>query len=132
MNKEIIKYDFVYNVSDTLIYNISQMHPQFYYNEHHQIDSYVGNYLLKVDAYTARVDLGIIDFGYNFSYSIIKNGQVEKSGIARGATNLDPSKFTKKIISDLGTVEWDPLVVDNLTLSSQIPILQSIPKLSID
>ena len=38
-NAEIIKYDFFYTDPTTRKgYNISQMHPQLYYNEHYQVD----------------------------------------------------------------------------------------------
>ena len=36
LNKDIIKYDFAYTTPDNHTYNISEMHPQFYYNEHYQ------------------------------------------------------------------------------------------------
>ena len=62
-------------------------------------------------------------------YSVLENGEVKKLGWAHGRQIMDEGYFTKKIISNNGTIEWDPSDVPALTLSSQIPIDHSEPKL---
>ena len=66
------------------------------------------------------------------NYQIIENGQVKKEGWARGRQHIDPTYFTKTIISVNGSVEWEPVDVPRLTLNSQIPIEYSDPKFSFE
>lgn len=106
-------------------YLLTSMHPQLYYNEHHQKEVYI-------DPQHVNVSLGDVEFAYRLDYNITRNGAT-KSGWARGRVLMDQTAyFIKRLLIKDGFLEWDPTEASNLTLTFPISIEYSEPTLEYD
>jgi hypothetical protein len=103
-------------------FKVLNMTPQTYYNDHHQVDSYI-------DKYEVNVTLGIINIGERFNYEVDYNGQI-KTGWAFARGILDPSYFTKKLNLNTGSINWLPGVINPLTFTQFLHIEHSEPALT--
>lgn len=95
---------------------------QAYYNDHHQVESYL-------EALKVNVTMGTINIGSRFNYSITYSSS-NKSGTIFARGQLDPSYFTKKLMIIEGNLEWEPDVVPALTFTQLFTIESSTPKLT--
>lgn len=75
-------------------FKIIGLHPHPFYNDHHEVDSYIDN--LNVN-----VSLGVISVSSFFNYSVSYAGQ-SKSGNMRIHGILDPAYFTKALKMTVG------------------------------
>ena len=102
------------DASISATFKITNVKPQFYYNDHHQTDSYVSKF-------QAKVVLGVIDVASTFNYSISYSSQT-KNGIIKARGFLDPNEFTKNLTMFGGGLGWKPDVVPPLTFSQYFSI----------
>ena len=123
INKKIAPLDSTYTDSGLQAnFKIPGMLAQAYYNDHHQIESYLER--LKVN-----VTLGTVSIGSRFNYSINYGSNV-KSGVIFAQGNLDHSYFTKNLTLQVGYIEWAPDVVPAFTFTQFFLIESSEPKLT--
>ena len=89
------------------------MQPQFYYNEHHQVESFI-------NMHSANVSLGEVALAFRLNYKIIENGQTKQSGWARGRQIADENFFIKGIKSDDGDITIDANEVNDIKVSAEL------------
>lgn len=103
-------------------FKIIGLHPHPFYNDHHQVDSYI-------DKLNCNVTLGVISVSSFFNYSIDYAGQ-NKTGKMRIRGFLDPAYFTKALKLTEGYLEWVPVNVSALSFTQDFDIEYTSPNIT--
>lgn len=99
INQKIPKYNCSWTeFKSAKNYTITNMHPQMYYNEHHQLETYVSKQYIIIDFTHVNVTLGDIEFAFKLDYEISIHGStdIKKTGMARGRALLDQNSYFTK------------------------------------
>ena len=110
INAKIPLYNDSYtNTTTSKVYSFTDMHPQMYYSEHHQKESYVGKHFLNLDSQHVNVTLGDIELAFRLNYHIKEEDGSNRTGSARGRVLVDQTAyFVKRLLIKDGFLEWDP------------------------
>mgnify|MGYP000884199823 CR=1 FL=1 len=119
LTPKISKYNATTTV-DGINYTVTNMQPGFYYNDNSEKNEFV-------DSLTANVTAGKLVMGCMMNYSYGSTSVTRGAAFVKGS--LDSFYFTKEIKSIGNYVEWDPVFVENITMSADMLIERSDPQL---
>lgn len=107
-------------IVDGTNYTVVGFRPGFYYNDNNEKNTFV-------DSLTANVTSGQLVMGGMMNYSYGANPVTKGTAFVKGP--LAEFSFTKEVKSTKNYVEWDPVLIENITMPSDMLIERSDPPL---